>query len=359
MIGTLEFFRIIAFIAIFLHHLSYRYDLGVIGVSLFFVLAGFISAYTNILRFQTISVSSIVHFYQSRLIRIYPIYILTFIISLPIVHYTNFKSKLIHTVNNLLMMQSWSHNGIQIFSYNSVSWFISDIWFFSLLTPFLLFFFNKSGLSKSILKLACICCVVWGITVYVAVLFKVQIQPFNFAWWFIYASPYFRIADYLIGMMIGLIFINLKQNSILIKSYTKFTYSVLEISSLVLFAGIYYTHIYAFDAIIMSSYYTPVLAISLLVFAFQRGFVSSLINKSLSMHFGRLTYSAFMVHQLVISYIVVLFLPSIQGPVGDFKHFFAQAIVFIFVISLSDSIYRYWEIPVKEALTLRLTSYDQ
>jgi len=356
MINTLEFFRVIAFVAVFMHHLSYGGSIGVIGVTLFIVLSGFIFAYNNFSRFgNLVDMRKIGSFYLSRLIRIYPVYILTFIISLPIVYFSKFQSSVLDAIINILMLQSWYPSGIQIFSFNGVSWFISDIVFFSLVTPFILIVLRRSKITKSIPKLMFFSFILWGFAVLVTFKFKGQMTPYTFGWWFIYTSPYFRLFDYLIGLVAGLICVNIREAKVFaVVSKGKLFFSLMEVLSLIGFLMLYRTPYFKFDSIIMSVYYTPGLVLLIMVFSFQQGVLSSVINNSLSCYLGRLTYSAYMVHYLVISYIIVLFLPSIQGPTGDLKHFVAQGIVLIIVFCASDVIYHHWELPSKRFLAQHL-----
>ena len=69
------------------------------------------------------------------------------------------------------------------------------------------------------------------------------------------------------------------------------------------------------------------------------------INNKIFIALGHLTYSAYMVHLNIILLIATLFLPSIFGDTGDYHHFSAQLIVFIFTMCVAD--HRYWEVPLK------------
>jgi len=353
MIGTVEFFRVIAFFAIFIHHLGYAGGLGSAGVSAFILIAGFVSA-INLAKFETINRKTISQYYLSRAIRLFPVHILTFVLSLPLVHYTQFKSTFFYAIINILLLQSWFPNGIQIFSFNSVSWFISDIVFFSLLTPFILFYMKKSKLDASIIKLFLIGCALWGIAVLITLYFKGMLNPYSFSWWFIYASPYFRLFDYLLGLVAGVIYKNLKEKDFNGSMRRKWGFSLLEVMSLICFIILYKVPYFKYDALVMSVYYTPSFIFIIMAFSFQQGVISSMINNIFSVYVGRLTYSAYMIHQLIISYIIILFLPTIQGPSGDFRHFFAQIIVFLFAMCAADVIYRHYEIPSTKFLTQHL-----
>ena len=198
MIASIEFFRIVAFAAMFMHHLSYPGNLGPIGVSLFFVVSGLVVAYNYSTKFNILSKNELMNFYYSRLARIYPIYLITFVISLPVTYLTGFKSSSVDAMVNLLMMQAWYPNGMQTFSFNSVAWFVSTIWFFTLATPFLLYIINKLRISQSTVRLAMTALFLFVLSVVIAIQFTGKMEAYSFGWWFIYASPYFRIFDYFV-----------------------------------------------------------------------------------------------------------------------------------------------------------------
>jgi len=214
---------------------------------------------------------------------------------------------------------------------------------------------KKSKIAASITNLLLLGCTLWGIAAFIRLRFEGGMAPYSFGWWFIYASPYFRLFDYLIGLIAGIIYMNLKQKNFEVAPLKrKRFFSLLEVLALIGFIILYKIPYFKYDAILMSVYYTPSIILIIMAFSFQQGVISSVINNSFSVYMGRLTYSAFMIHQLIISYIIILFSSSIQGPSGDFRHFFAQLIVFIFVMCAADVIYRHYEIPSTKFLTQHL-----
>jgi len=342
MIAIIEFFRIVAFCAIFLHHLSYKGSLGVIAVSAFFVITGFVSA-NSLIKFKTINIGMLSEYYLSRAIRLYPVHFLTFIISLPVVAV---KSSPFDTIANLLLLHNWYPSGIQIFSHNSVSWFISDIVFFSILTPFILNFLTHNKIHKSVTKLLLIKLILFGTAVFITLEFRGVLKAYSFGWWFIYASPYFRLVDYMLGLMAGIIFINLKQIMIPNIKNKKVIFTILELLSLILFISIYKMPYFKYQSIVMSIYYTPAIIIIVTIFSFQQGIVSSALNIKLFTNIGKLTFSAFLTHQVVFRYAQKI-IPSIYNIPSGQNNICVQFVLFLFVMIISAVIYRYYELPIK------------
>ncbi len=98
-------------------------SLGDLGVSFFFMLSGFVltKAYGDRdLRFGK--------FMKGRLVRLYPVYLLTLILAVALQPSRTFSYPLA-PVLDLLMLQSWVPNPDIYFSGNAVAWFISSLLF--------------------------------------------------------------------------------------------------------------------------------------------------------------------------------------------------------------------------------------
>ena len=70
------------------------FDLGAIGVTTFVILSGFLMSYLHVGKFESLDFSKAKKFVLNRVIRIYPVYILTVIIMIP-VSIIAFKGKFI------------------------------------------------------------------------------------------------------------------------------------------------------------------------------------------------------------------------------------------------------------------------
>jgi peptidoglycan/LPS O-acetylase OafA/YrhL len=134
--------RFLAAIAVVFHHSIgvfftteslAPYPLGAGGVSMFFVLSGFILTY----RHPSLPAGrDILRFYVARIARIWPVHLFTLgmvVMLLP----TVYSGPLI-TGANILMVHAWIPMADYFFSYNTLSWSISTEWGFYLLFPLLL-----------------------------------------------------------------------------------------------------------------------------------------------------------------------------------------------------------------------------
>jgi len=356
MIAPLEGFRFIAFILIFLHHLSFEGLLGVIGVSFFFALSGFLYGSSYFEHFNTLSYNHVYKFYYKRLIRLYPIYFLASILAIPVAIKSNFKD----TLSYFIMAQSFYNNGKQVFAYNSVSWFVSTLFFIILMLPFLFYIFNKLKLFDYLICIISLSVLLYIFGYLVAYQFKGEMQPYSFGWWFIYISPYFRILDFLIGAFSGIFFkkINLKiktKNGI----KTLLIFTLLEIATVIVFIVSYKTDWFKFDSILMSIYFLPEISFFLIIFSYSKGLLSGILSNPFTIYFGKISYTAFLLHQIIIRYISLYFEPSSYLYFStDYKHIFTQFCILISILCISDVIYRIYGKPISKFFLKRNRSYS-
>ena len=158
MIDILTSLRFFAILLIYFNHLAYPGGLGPVAATFFFVLSGFVIAYGSSGRFLSLDLHELKGFYIKRLNKVYPLHVLTFFLSLPIVYVTDFETNLLSALLNIFL-QSYFPIGIQVFCFNALSWFLSDMVFFYFLIPFLLFRLQKIRAREiDLFCCSCSCC---------------------------------------------------------------------------------------------------------------------------------------------------------------------------------------------------------
>jgi len=146
LIKPLTSFRFIAAFAVFASHLFYLESFndtkwifenifyeGYLGVTFFFILSGFILTYNYYNKFDELNKTKVKSFLKARIARIYPVYVLTFLIAIPLSIVGILKEPLTSffvALINLLMLQSFVPISKVYFSYNAPSWSISNEMFF-------------------------------------------------------------------------------------------------------------------------------------------------------------------------------------------------------------------------------------
>lgn len=323
-----------------LHHLPQ-------GVSLFFVLSGFILTYVYS-RLET--VSDIKNFWRARIARIWPAYMASLILGFILL---GFPWETKRVIANLFMIQAWCPMISYYFSYNSVAWSISTEFFFYLAFPVLIYKLNQN----------------WKIKLFGAGLFLLFLiflshyfqvtQDFNASiskfvitqHWLIAVNPTSRIFEFVFGMVLGNLWLR-KKLSLSVKWAT-----VLEIAAILICGlSIYFSnylmrmglqlHLGRAGGMWMAnsgSFWAFGLLIYLL--AIGKGKVSKLMATPTLVLLGELSFSMYLIHQLLIRFYVT------------HSHFFSHispllALLGLMVVlfALSYCMWRYIEMPGRRLL---------
>jgi len=301
---SLRFF--FAFI-IFTHHLTFlsnskaaylrwihEYILkeGFIGVSFFFILSGFILAYNyrdSILN-KSISKSD---FYIARIARIYPLHLLCLLIAVPITLQNvpfELSTWLSQLFFNLTLTQSFIPLKHIYFSFNSPSWSISNELFFYLLFPFLIIWgliIKHHKYKKGLL-----------IMLVLLIPFLMLFIPAEYYKNLFYVNPFFRVFDFIIGIMLFEIYLKIK------KQQRTINYNLLEVCTILLLLFFFVFHVWVPLVMRYSIYYWIPMSLIILIFSFQKGLVSKFLSNKLLILLGEISFGFYMFHQLVLKYFI-------------------------------------------------------
>lgn len=343
-IKELSSLRGLFMITIFLHHLGLYEGGAYMAVSFFFVLSGYsltLGYYNKIINSQFSYKSFIIR----RFARLYPVHWLCFFVILPL-YLTAFLNEagLYKLIPNLLLMQSLFPVMDVYFSYNAVSWYLSDIFIMAIFFPIIIKLFNMVSQSKRVALISLF------ITVYFV---AVKILPLDLYHALLYINPFFRMIDFVIGIILGLLFVQWKNNKEIQKrnKSKRIQYIVLGLSSfitMILLSVIYETENPLFIA---AFYWLPV---SLLIFSVSAinilggGFI--LTSKCL-VYLGEISLSFFMFHQIIIRYAGIIF--SKLFHTSNLTHPILIILIFIVVVFVSHLSNKYFERPIFKWITTR------
>lgn len=276
--------------------LSWIYDSifreGYIGVSFFFILSGFILAYNyqdGILKNQ----KSKKTFYIARFARIFPLHILTLIISLPLTYNLFLQNKslwLSRAITNLSLTQSYIPLKSIYFSFNAPSWSISDEMFFYLVFPFLILSIPKIKVFRNSLILSVIAIIP----------LLTLVIPENYYHQIFYINPFTRVIDFIIGIFIFNIYKTFAQKE------RSINYNYLEISAILLLLVFFIFHPSIAKVARYSFYYWIPMSYLIFSFSFQKGKVSNFLSKKIFIHLGEISFGFYMFHQLVLRYFSII-----------------------------------------------------
>lgn len=294
--------RFFAALYVFLFHMHIRWplsdntyiknilDQGAIGMSLFFILSGFVLAY----RYSNDNTT-----YRSYLInrfsRIYPIYAFTAIATLPWIGVDFGSGSVIDTamgimkttlliIANAFVIQAWFP---QMFSYwnDGASWSISVEVFCYFLLPFILpKLINIGNKHLFILSAVCVCfSAMIGIS---AALFD---DPANKVF---YSIPIFRLPEFIIGICACLFFL---------RGYKKYCTPVIQIS-LILIVAIYLCIVGSNMPLYVGHNWiiVPSIAFLLISFSVGNGILVKFLSSRIIVWLGKISYCFYSLQFLII-----------------------------------------------------------
>ncbi len=174
--------------------LNHFFHSGYTGVTLFFVLSGFILAYNYA------EVTDRTRFWVARFARVYPVYLLAFLLALPSAVQAMWHShnpRLWASVPEaLLLLQAWDPK--TSFLINGPSWTLSVEAFFYLVFPFILLSLTRASRRMIALLLA--------VDLLVALIPALATDPGWRMWWttvFLGALPLLRVGTFIVGIVAG------------------------------------------------------------------------------------------------------------------------------------------------------------
>jgi peptidoglycan/LPS O-acetylase OafA/YrhL len=344
MLNALTSFRFIAALMVFIYHagIGNSYQTGYIGVSFFFILSGFIMTYTYRDKLSKQDPYHVKKYFIARLAKIYPVHVLTFFLAVPYYFFIPLKHETIlyvfQAITNLLLIHSFIPFGN--ISFNGVSWSLSDELFFYLLFPYILF----ATLTK-LTKIRDKFIIILLIWIIFALAF-IALPENNFSIWLTYYFPGVRIFEFFVGIILGIIFLETK---VYLSKFSNFIFSLTEITSILLLSIIVYSATSFSQNIRFSLIFIPFLGLIIFVFAFQKGIFSKIMSKNIFIYLGEISFSFYMLHNLVLSYIYFLWRPNLGS---------TMTILFCLTITLILSIllFNFYEEPIRKKIKVYLES---
>ena len=264
MIASLQSWRFIFALMIFLHHFPVNgkglFEAGgSCGVSFFLILSGFVMAagYGEKILSPSFSFGTYV---KRRWARIYPLHLLCLLAAILLSIKSMAWQHLLILVPNALLLQSWIPIREVYFSGNAVSWCLSDLFFFYALFPLLGRFLFRKKFGQSVLF------VILFVILYFVIF---PFIPEEKAHAFLYIFPAFRLLDFIMGMLLYVIYARLMEWGIcdrLCRCSFEMK-SVAEIFSVCLLSGCICAYPFIPEKFVYASYYWLPMGILVLLFS--------------------------------------------------------------------------------------------
>lgn len=352
MLNALTSFRFIAALLVFAWHTHIwgsvldKYQFGYIGVGFFYILSGFILTYVYFFKLSKGGMKNVRKFYVARIAKIYPTHILTLVASLPIFigsiqmlfpehtkrHFLEFLGI------NVLLIQSYFPSSLIHFSFNQVAWSISVEIFFYAIFPVLIYLAGLYMRKFTVRHLILLILLLWLTLLIIVTPMHSEIDS-----WLLYVFPVARLPEFIVGILLGLIFIKQEQaqagHALLKKHGTIFEIAVI----LALLIAIGFSP-YIPQSLRYAVWLIPFWAMIVFIFSHQYGHLSRILSNKRLVYLGEISFSFYMIHQLVIRYINNLI---VSKPI-------ATVVSLLLAIMLSAAVYRYYEEPLRIKIKARL-----
>ena len=339
MIKSIEGLRVVFALMIFFHHFTkpgYA-PFGACAVVAFFMMSGFVmtAGYHSKIEETSFSYKSYI---KKRISKIYPLHFLGIVLALSVfvvkeliegeLHY----GKFLYAIPSLFMVQSFIPCEKIFWGGNAVAWFLSDMFFFYLIFPFVCRTILKYNFRKTVIPVLSIVLVLYFITV--------LIIPSKLVHSLVYINPFFRMFDFVLGVLLYKIYISLSGKEI--KSQSKYV-------AFKRFFGIFVWCLVATSILcseivdcrfsLASLFWLPI-ALLLLFYALVDRRDKDLMISKLSGG-GKFTYDFYVIHGSFI--VIFMFFFSFEN--WSF-YFFISSVLMIVIISLVAIIIHYFYNPV-------------
>lgn len=291
MIKSLQGLRVISMLIIFMWHCGYSNFKAGIPVTFFFILSGFLSYITYKDKKEESIVIASIDYCKIKLKRIYPIHLITFLISVPLrikIILNNFGKEIIVMITHLLLIQSIIPITHFYFNYNESAWYVSTLMFCYLFTQILVKIINKiQNMNKKLFKSIFLLLVTLVVQI---VLYKV-FNNTKLSQWFLYISPFYRILDYFMGMLVGFIWINTRKD-------INFNKNIMTIFEIFILSVISINYIPSIN--IYCEVNKALLLVGVFVFSLEGGLLSKILSNRIFIYFADFSFEFFLVHMPII-----------------------------------------------------------
>lgn len=308
-IESLQALRALAFLGIFFLHAHFFVSWPSLGVSVFFVLSGFLLQYTHDQKSTDISIKKCLKFSVDRIKKLYPLHIITMLFAsvrlLAVIvrngsqigAWVNFVTKIIL---NCTLTQTWVPYSTICTSLNGVAWFLSVMLFL-----YVLFYpIAKIVRTRNLASLMLICA---GILVGEVILCIPLVRIFGndspIYIWFMYYFPVFRIGDFFVGCVLGKLYEKFDHDISMITGTICEIIAIAVCVLIALWSKQNHTSIILQALFNMTTVYIPLAAIWVYLFAIKRGGVTKLLTNKLFVYMGNVSAYAFLIHYVITRYV--------------------------------------------------------
>lgn len=278
---------------------SGTFSLGYIGVGFFFILSGFILTYSYHAAFAGgLSVAAVRSFYAARIARVVPLHLVAMPPMLVLLQVFGnpwwtgvvLRTRVTEVVAQAFLVQSWFSDRAIHFGANGPDWSISVEAFFYALFPLLAFGLLRSFRSAPPRAALATAFGLWVLEVCVLLPQHVHVNE-----WRLYVFPPTRLADFVVGMLLGIAVLRADPTARWRLRGTSVEMLALAAIGLSIFVSPLLPLALRFSAALM-----PAWAFAIYAFASRRGAISRLLAHPVLVRLGEVSFAFYLVHLSVI-----------------------------------------------------------
>lgn len=336
MFRTLQSLRGLFAISIFAHHFCGFAEGGDCSVSFFLILSGFVLSKGFESKFEHGEISY-GRFISGRLIRIYPLHVLTLIAAIMVQCRTFTTEKILIYLSNFTLVQAWIPESRVYFSGIGTAWFLSALLFCYLAFPVMVRMLSRMSLA-GIVSAAC--------AMLVAYLYAINHLHGSLYNAIIYINPAMRLIDFIWGMLLWQLWRRGGASlADMVGKQTVATRTVIEIAAIAIFVGAIALHAHLPQRYALAAMWW--LPSMLLIATFTTmdaggGLFTRLLQWRPLVAFGNVSFSFFMLHIVAGEYVRIAFEKIAVQPAQEAF----VAILFVATVGAAFVVNRYFEKPI-------------
>ena len=309
-IKSLQALRALAFIGIFLCHADVNINWSALGVSIFFVLSGFLMVYQYEGKELSVGIKDNLLFSWKKISKLYPLHIVMMVLSVLRILLLYLKNgvglkKYIFLFGkiflNITLLQTWvPHHDINV-SINGVAWYLSVALFLYFLFPYLKKWINKINLKT--VSLVCILLLLCEILLCIPMIRFFGLDNPVYIW-FMYCFPVFRIGDFFVGCCLGKWYLDYIEDKSIPVSVATIGEILLFVISvfIVVWAKTEQQNIMLQALQNWTTIYIPIAALWVLAFSKKQGMLSKVLTNKITLYLGNISSYLFLIHLVIIQF---------------------------------------------------------
>ena len=281
---------------------------GHLGVSVFFVMSGFLSGYNHLESMDTghITLGGSARFAYRKIIKLYPLYLIMLVIPVAgemygvvngMVYLPTMLGKL---AANVLLVQAWIPLNEYYFSYNGPAWYLSSVAFAYFMLPLVLRGVKKCRTRRAaVLAMIAICVGQAAIAYLVEGVYSARVADENrvrdFSTWFTYVFPVFRLGDFAVGCLMAKLFLTRRESA---GAPLLATAAEAGAIALIVLAELSFENFWL--NVNSTTLFLPASAALVYTFAVNEGYISKLLTCKLTAFISRISSDIYLIHAVVV-----------------------------------------------------------